>query len=199
MLRREGWSVNAKRVRRLMADTPNQGVQHAATAYTDLLAGRGVGISVATVGTPEENGFAERLMRNIREEEIDLPECRDFAEAYGKLGKFLDDVYNRKRIQSALGYLRSASKSSYETEDSVRRDGESSPVLLVTHLFQPLDGLPGELFMNGDVCHGRGRRCPMPMLLTRRKPDHVTRPDLLDRPAPTLCPAAAGRNKQGLS
>ena len=83
----------------------DQGVQYAATAYTDLLAGRGVEISMAAVGKPEENGYAERLMRTIREEEVDLSEYRDFAEAYGQLGRFLDDVYNRKRIHSALGYL----------------------------------------------------------------------------------------------
>jgi putative transposase len=83
----------------------DQGVQYAATAYTDLLASRGVAISMAAVGKPEENGFAERLMRTIREEEIDLSEYRDFADAYGQLGRFLDDVYNRKRIHSALGYL----------------------------------------------------------------------------------------------
>ena len=44
-------------------------------------------------------------MRTIREEEIDLSEYRDFADAYGQLGRFLDDVYNRKRIHSALGHL----------------------------------------------------------------------------------------------
>jgi transposase InsO family protein len=60
---------------------------------------------MAAVGKPEENGFAERLVRTIREEEIDLSEYRDFADAYGQLGRFLDDVYNRKRIHSPLGYL----------------------------------------------------------------------------------------------
>jgi putative transposase len=60
---------------------------------------------MAAIGKPEENGFAERLMRTIREEEIDLSEYRNFADAYGQLGRFLDDVYNRKRIHSALGYL----------------------------------------------------------------------------------------------
>jgi transposase InsO family protein len=83
----------------------DQGVQYAATAYTELLAGRGAAISMAAVGKPEENGYAERLMRTIREEEIDLSEYRDFADAYGPLGRFLDGVHNRKRIHSALGYL----------------------------------------------------------------------------------------------
>src|SRR5262249_22603095 len=91
--------------RRPVIHHSDQGVQYAATAYTDLLAGCGVAISMAAVGKPEENGFAERLMRTIREEEIDLSEYRDFADAHGQLGRFLDDVYNRKRIHSALGYL----------------------------------------------------------------------------------------------
>jgi transposase InsO family protein len=60
---------------------------------------------MAAVGQPEENGFAERLVRTIREEEIDLTEYRDFADAYGQLGRFFDDVYHRKRIHSSLGYL----------------------------------------------------------------------------------------------
>ena len=80
-------------------------MQYAATAYTDLLAGRGVAIGMAAVGKLEENGFAERLMRTIREEEVDLSEHQNFADAYGQLGRFLDDVYNRKRIHSSLGYL----------------------------------------------------------------------------------------------
>ena len=94
-----------RRGRRPQVHHSDQGVQYAATAYTDLLAGRGVAISMAAVGKPEENGFAERLMRTIREEEIELSEYRDFADALGQLGRFLDDVYNRKRIHSALGYL----------------------------------------------------------------------------------------------
>lgn len=72
------------------------GVQYAATAYTDLRVGRGVAISIAAVGNPEENGYTERLMRTIREEEIDLSEYRDFADAYCQMGRFPDDVYNRR-------------------------------------------------------------------------------------------------------
>lgn len=60
---------------------------------------------MAEVGEPRENGFAERLMRTIKEEEVDLSEYRDFADARQNLGRFLDDVYNHKRIHSSLGYL----------------------------------------------------------------------------------------------
>jgi putative transposase len=82
----------------------DQGVQYAATAYVAMLKARGVEISMANVGEPEENGYAERLMRTIKEE-VDLSEYEDFGDAMRGLGRFLDDVDNRKRIHSALGYL----------------------------------------------------------------------------------------------
>ena len=83
----------------------DQGVQYAATAYVDMLINSNVKISMANVGEPEENGYAERLMRTIKEEEVDLSGYEDFGDALRGLGRFLDDVYNRKRIHSSLGYL----------------------------------------------------------------------------------------------
>ena len=83
----------------------DQGVQYAATAYVDMLKAHEVKISMASVGEPEENGYAERLMRTIKEEEVDLSEYEDFGDAMRGLGRFLDDVYNRKRIHSSPGYL----------------------------------------------------------------------------------------------
>jgi putative transposase len=83
----------------------DQGVQYAATDYVDRLRQLECRISMAAVGKPEENGFAERLMRTIKEEEVDLSEYQDYADAARQLGRFLDAVYNQKRIHSALGYL----------------------------------------------------------------------------------------------
>jgi transposase InsO family protein len=83
----------------------DQGVQYACPDYTDLLNDYHVQISMAALGKPEENGYAERLMRTIKEEEVDLSEYADFHDAYRSIGRFLEDVYTRKRIHSALGYL----------------------------------------------------------------------------------------------
>ena len=83
----------------------DQGVQYAATAYTQLLLEAGVQISMAEVGQAWQNGYAERLIRTIKEEEVDLSEYLDYNDAYRQLGRFLDEVYMHKRIHSSLGYL----------------------------------------------------------------------------------------------
>jgi transposase InsO family protein len=96
--------------RALVAGVPaihhsDQGVQYAATAYVERLTNLRVTLSMAAVGEPRENGFAERLVRTIKEEEVDLSDYRDVADARGQVGHFIDAVYNVKRIHSALGYL----------------------------------------------------------------------------------------------
>ncbi len=83
----------------------DQGAQYAALAYTARLEQLGAQISMAEEGEPRQNGYAGRLMRTIKEEEVALTEYRNFADAYAQIGRFLDDVYQRKRIHSALGYL----------------------------------------------------------------------------------------------
>jgi transposase InsO family protein len=83
----------------------DQGSEYAAYAYIDLLKERSVQISMAATGQAEENGYAERFMRTVKEEEVDLSEYRDFADAQIQIGQFIQDVYNTKRIHSSLGYL----------------------------------------------------------------------------------------------
>lgn len=96
--------------RALQTHTPeihhsDQGVQYAAREYTDLLRQHGVQISMAEVGEAWQNGYAERLIRTIKEEEVDLSEYEDYHEAYSQIGQFLEDVYTHKRVHSSLGYL----------------------------------------------------------------------------------------------
>ena len=97
----------------------DQGVQYAATAYTARLQVRGVQISIVEVGTAWQNGYAERLMRTIIEEEVELSEYTTYADAMKQLGRFLDEVYMHKYIHSALGYLNPAGfESQWKEEQS---------------------------------------------------------------------------------
>jgi putative transposase len=83
----------------------DQGVQYAAQDYVRCLQEHGVQISMSRRGAAWQNGYAERLMRTIKEDEVYLSEYCDYADAQRQIGQFLDDVYMHKRIHSALGYL----------------------------------------------------------------------------------------------
>ena len=83
----------------------DQGVQYAANVYVQMLEENEIAISMADVGKAYENGYAERLMRTIKEEEVDLSDYRNFSEVYERIEEFLDEVYMKKRIHSSLGYL----------------------------------------------------------------------------------------------
>ncbi len=60
-------------------------------------------------------------VRTIKEEEVDLSDYRDFDDARRNLACFLDDVYNRKRIHSSLGYLTPREFESWWKSDQRRR------------------------------------------------------------------------------
>ena len=83
----------------------DQGVQYASPKYVQVLQRHQVQISMAEVGEATQNAHAERLMRTIKEEEVNLSEYRDYDDARRRIGMFLDEVYQHKRIHSALGYL----------------------------------------------------------------------------------------------
>src|ERR1700739_3516101 len=95
----------------------------------------------------------------------------------------LDDVGGRPQM----------SMSTVNSPAEYARGELSLPVLLVGDLFHPIDHLAIQFFLDCYMRHCRGRRGTVPVLLARREPDHVARPDLLDGAAFTLSPAAAGR------
>ncbi len=74
-------------------------------------------------------------MRTIKEEEVDLSEYADFHDAYQRIGRFLDDVYTRKRIHSALGYLTPAEF------EATRLTQQAEPVLKYRHFRVQLFGV----------------------------------------------------------
>jgi putative transposase len=82
----------------------DRGVQYASHDYTDLLRSRGIQISMSRKGNPWDNAACESFMKTLKYEEVYRSEYRDLAEARASIGQFLEQVYNRKRLHSALGY-----------------------------------------------------------------------------------------------
>ena len=84
----------------------DQGVQYLSrVSNITTLKEHGVEISVARRGRPWENGYAERLIRTLKEEEVHLNDYENITQARDRIGHFLTHVYNQKRPHSALGYL----------------------------------------------------------------------------------------------
>jgi putative transposase len=83
----------------------DRGVQYASTEYTDLLEQNEIQISMSRRGNPYDNARAERFMRTLKEEEVQGADYWDLEDARNRIGEFLDQVYNRQRLHSALRYL----------------------------------------------------------------------------------------------
>ena len=83
----------------------DQGIQYLSNAYISMLKHHGIEISVARRGHPWENGYAERLMRTLKEEEVHLNDYEDVTRARERIEHFIQHVYHQKRPHSALGYL----------------------------------------------------------------------------------------------
>ena len=83
----------------------DQGVLYLSTVYISTLKEHGIQISLARRGHPWENGYAERLIRTLKQEEVHRNDYEDITEARERIGQFIRRVYHHKRPHSALGYL----------------------------------------------------------------------------------------------
>ncbi len=83
----------------------DRGVQYASHDYTELLKNHGIQISMSRKGNPWDNAACESFMKTLKYEEVYRSEYRDLAEARTSIGQFLEKIYNRKRLHSALGYV----------------------------------------------------------------------------------------------
>jgi transposase InsO family protein len=83
----------------------DRGSQYASKDYTDLLKAQGCEISMSHKASPWENGGCESWMKTLKYEEVYRQEYRDLTEARASIERFIEKVYNQRRLHSALGYL----------------------------------------------------------------------------------------------
>lgn len=101
----------------------DRGVQYASTEYTQLLIDHGIEISMSRKANPWDNAACESFMKSLKHEEVYRNEYRNLEEARTCIAEFLDKVYNRRRLHSALGYLPPAE---FEANLALRRKSEAA-------------------------------------------------------------------------
>jgi transposase InsO family protein len=99
----------------------DRGSQYASHDYTDLLKLNGIAISMSRSGNPYDNAQCESFMKTLKYEEVLRQEYRDLGEARASIREFIEQVYNQKRLHSALGYLPPAEFEEQEKEAAARR------------------------------------------------------------------------------
>ena len=82
----------------------DRGVQYACADYTRILDEHRIFASMSRPGNPYDNAKAESFMKTLKQEEVDGSDYRDSQHARKEIGRFLETVYNRRRLHSALDY-----------------------------------------------------------------------------------------------
>lgn len=82
----------------------DRGSQYASHDYTAILQAYGIAISMSRLGNPWDNAACESFMKTLKCEEVYRSDYRDLADASARIGEFLEEVYNQKRLHSALNY-----------------------------------------------------------------------------------------------
>ena len=82
----------------------DRGVQYASADYIARLEGHGILPSMSRVACPYDNAMAESFIKTLKSEQVEGRAYRDLEHARDEIGSFIELVYNRQRLHSALGY-----------------------------------------------------------------------------------------------
>jgi len=82
----------------------DRGVQYACADYIERLTQAGIQPSMSRIACPYDNAMAESFMKTLKAEEVDGSAYRDLVDASLRIGQFIETIYNRQRLHSALRY-----------------------------------------------------------------------------------------------
>lgn len=99
----------------------DRGVQYLCNDYSEMLLKNGFKISCSRKGNPYDNSWTESLMKTLKYEEIYLGEYETYLDVIEKLPYFIEEVYNKKRLHSSLGYM---SPEEFEEVNKNKKHGD---------------------------------------------------------------------------
>lgn len=82
----------------------DRGIQYACGDYIQRLTARAIQPSMSRIACPYDNAQAESFMKTLKHEEVDGRRYRDLTHARAEIGCFIEEVYNARRLHSALDY-----------------------------------------------------------------------------------------------
>lgn len=99
-----GMALKDREVQPGLVHHSDRGVQYAAEEYVETLKAHSVKISMSRKGNPYDNAMAESFMKTLKHEEVLINEYENINDAHENISYFIERVYNRKRLHSALNY-----------------------------------------------------------------------------------------------